>query len=398
MESLLGPLGGTSTLSLQNQALTLMDSLLQDKAEEPGGEGCKATNTGIDPLISRLSTSTWCSEIDYLPEPPVGALSAPTFALSAAAIPETGNPLSLMDFGLSGNPLAGVTPWEKETSSAAGLAAADLQGLFQSNIGGHPECAPPGLSSNLVIPGLPEPEESLHIPASHSSPTPAPNARQLAELQSPPCNPAAAKRRRRTSDAADGSLYKPLPSRQSRKRCRQTQAGDDPQGNRPAEALGPAVAGCFGTHPDNYETQQSFALLPFDHSKTFDTSVHQGELQQQFLYDQLVSGAAEEHHASTPDSGQLNDAQYETVNLGEYDMCEISVSWHLPRLPPSPDRPIDAVPIRRMFGVNAGMTLFNLHRIICISMGLTDDVSGPATQHRTACRLLPLFVGTCLLV
>ncbi|PHJ25075.1 hypothetical protein CSUI_001084 [Cystoisospora suis] len=384
MESLLAPLGctGMSTLPMQKQALTLMDSLLQDKAEEAGGDSCKAINAGVDPLMSRLSTSTWCSEIDYLSDPSVGTFSAPAFALSAAGVTETGNQLSLMDLALAANPLPGATPWDREAPPTTGLAAADLQGLFQPNVSSHIECGPAELAPSLVLPGLPETEADLHVPAALSSPMPAPSARQPAELQSPPCNPTAAKRRRRATDAAESSMHKPAPPRQSRKRYRQTQAGDDrPQSDRPLVALGSAGPGCFSAQPENYETQHSYALLPFDQSKTLDTSLHQGELQQPFLYEQLVPRPVEEHRAPTPDSGQLNDAQYETVNLGEYDMCEISVSWHLPRLPPSPDRPIDAVPIRRMFGVNAGMTLFNLHRIICISMGLTDDSQASAFNH-----------------
>ncbi|KAL8438805.1 hypothetical protein Efla_003842 [Eimeria flavescens] len=83
------------------------------------------------------------------------------------------------------------------------------------------------------------------------------------------------------------------------------------------------------------------------------------------------SAAAAAAAASSVAAGA--EARLENAALNDYDMCEVSVEWHLPELPETADRQRGLVPVRRVFGINAGMTLFNLHRIICISLGLDED-------------------------
>ncbi|KAL8444015.1 hypothetical protein Emed_006428 [Eimeria media] len=77
--------------------------------------------------------------------------------------------------------------------------------------------------------------------------------------------------------------------------------------------------------------------------------------------------------AVSSSSAAAADARLENAALNDYDMCEVSVEWHLPELPETPERQRGLVPVRRVFGINAGMTLFNLHRIICISLGLDEE-------------------------
>ena len=78
------------------------------------------------------------------------------------------------------------------------------------------------------------------------------------------------------------------------------------------------------------------------------------------------------------------EPRLENAALNDYDMCEISVEWHLPELPETAERQKGLVPVRRVFGINAGMTLFNLHRIICISLGLEEEVSRPSAPFLAA--------------
>ncbi|XP_026194103.1 uncharacterized protein LOC34621313 [Cyclospora cayetanensis] len=78
--------------------------------------------------------------------------------------------------------------------------------------------------------------------------------------------------------------------------------------------------------------------------------------------------------SSSAAAARGEELRLENAALNDYDMCEISVEWHLPELPETAERQKGLVPIRRVFGINAGMTLFNLHRIICISLGLDEEV------------------------
>ncbi|OEH78365.1 hypothetical protein cyc_04838 [Cyclospora cayetanensis] len=77
--------------------------------------------------------------------------------------------------------------------------------------------------------------------------------------------------------------------------------------------------------------------------------------------------------SSSAAAARGEELRLENAALNDYDMCEISVEWHLPELPETAERQKGLVPIRRVFGINAGMTLFNLHRIICISLGLDEE-------------------------
>ncbi|KAL8435255.1 hypothetical protein ACSSS7_002601 [Eimeria intestinalis] len=85
------------------------------------------------------------------------------------------------------------------------------------------------------------------------------------------------------------------------------------------------------------------------------------------------SASAATASSSSAAAAAAADARLENAALNDYDMCEVSVEWHLPELPETPDRQRGLVPVRRVFGINAGMTLFNLHRIICISLGLDEE-------------------------
>lgn len=132
------------------------------------------------------------------------------------------------------------------------------------------------------------------------------------------------------------------------------------------------------TISDTMPRRHSDSLCEFGSDTSPDVCMFQDHLMvhQPVPQDIRMHSEPDEALGQCPSSGVDTGAQrLENATLNDYDMCEVSVEWHLPQLPETQERPADLVPIRRVFGINAGMTLFNLHRIICISLGLDEDVS-----------------------
>ncbi|CBZ51837.1 conserved hypothetical protein [Neospora caninum Liverpool] len=358
-----------------------MDSLLQAPHEKRGSDESQPDPAG--PLMSRLSNSTWASELDYFQDPVAasGALPGTPGSFPPLVSSETASHLSMGDFGLCGNPLAGLTLWTTDGVPSAGLGITGIQGLLQSNTSTYPEIDGRELPSNYSFFLLPQMMEDQLAQDPRTSPEPPPDGCTLQQAEptlSTPSNHTETRWTRSDSLPAQYEFEKPLSIRSSRKRGRDSEcrdafglaAGLDPRFEHAKLAAAAKAA-------EGQQIDHLYALLPFDPAMGSDTrSLDQAGLQHQLLSDQLGTGnmCESQQALSCLSPLQLADIKYETVNLGEYDMCEVSVSWHLPRLHASPDWPADAVPVRRVFGINAGMTLFNLHRIICISMGLSDDV------------------------
>ncbi|PFH33048.1 hypothetical protein BESB_082470 [Besnoitia besnoiti] len=375
-----------------DNALTLMENLLQGRPEEQVADECLRDPAGS--LMRRLSTSTWASELDYSQDS-TAASGAPAGTSGLPPPLDMGvrvNQVSLGDIGFYGIPLSGLDLWTTDQFANSGVGLAGVDALSQSNGAAQLDAGtrelPNNLSYFLSREAAPEPVAAgVQVPPGSS---PDVSALQQAEpLVTTPCDCSEREsRRHRGSSHPLHAVFQKQSSEQSlRKRIRIPEPGPNAD---PAESADymcgpPKVGSIANTAEERQETEQPYALLPFDPARAFETlSLEQPCIRYQRFYDQLGrAGGRRDDQEALPyhDPAPLVDVKYETVNLGEYDMCEVVVSWHLPRLTASPDRPADAVPIRRVFGINAGMTLFNLHRIICISMGLSDDSQASAFNH-----------------
>ncbi|KEP61614.1 UNVERIFIED_CONTAM: hypothetical protein HHA_239670 [Hammondia hammondi] len=376
---------GSSRCSLnpvphQNTPVTLMDNLPQVAQDERGSD--KSQHDPAGSLTCRLSNSTWASELDYFQDPVAarGTLAGAPGTFLPLVSSEMATQLSVGGFDLCGNALAGLTLWSTDGMPNVGLGMTNIQGFLQPNASTHADVDGRELPHNFPFFFLPETTEEQLMQGSHVSPEPPPDVcrpQQREPIISTPGDHTENETRWTSSSA--------MSLRSSRKRGRDRETIDSFD-----IAVGPdtrfdhSQPATTAKAADAQHVDRPYPVLPYDPSMGSDCrALDQAGLQHRYLCDQLGTGNMCESQQALVclNRSQLADIKYETVNLGEYDMCEVSVSWHLPRLPASPDWPADAVPVRRVFGINAGMTLFNLHRIICISMGLSDDAQASAFNH-----------------
>nr|CEL73332.1 TPA: hypothetical protein BN1205_091920 [Toxoplasma gondii VEG] len=350
-----------------------MDNLPQVAQDERGSD--KSQHDPAGPLTCRLSNSTWASELDYFQDPVAarGTLAGAPGAFPPLVSSEMAAQLSVGGFDLCGNPLAGLTLWSTDGMPNVGLGMTNVQGFLQPDASTHADVHGRELPRNFPFFFLPETIEEQLMQGSRVSPEPPPDVCRPKQTELIIRSPGdhTENETRWTSSCA-------MSLRSSRKRGRDRETFDSfDMAVGPDTRFDHSQPATSAKAADAQHVNRPYPVMAFDPSMGSDCrSQDQTGLQHRYLCDQLGTGSMCESQQALVclNRSQLADIKYETVNLGEYDMCEVSVSWHLPRLPASPDWPADAVPVRRVFGINAGMTLFNLHRIICISMGLSDDV------------------------
>ncbi|EPR60454.1 hypothetical protein TGDOM2_239670 [Toxoplasma gondii GAB2-2007-GAL-DOM2] len=364
----------------QNKPVTLMDNLPQVAQDERVSD--KSQHDPAGPLTCRLSNSTWASELDYFQDPVAarGTLAGAPGAFPPLVSSEMAAQLSVGGFDLCGNPLAGLTLWSTDGMPNVGLGMTNVQGFLQPDASTHADVHGRELPRNFPFFFLPETIEEQLMQGSRVSPEPPPDVCRPKQTELIIRSPGdhTENETRWTSSCA-------MSLRSSRKRGRDRETFDSfDMAVGPDTRFDHSQSATSAKAADAQHVNRPYPVMAFDPSMGSDCrSLDQTGLQHRYLCDQLGTGSMCESQQALVclNRSQLADIKYETVNLGEYDMCEVSVSWHLPRLPASPDWPADAVPVRRVFGINAGMTLFNLHRIICISMGLSDDAQASAFNH-----------------